>query len=352
MSIIGTLRKFFGSHILPWTEYNSNATTLSSGDFAPLQSDVNGNLKVSVNAPISISSSDLSSINTSTGTTAGVSVSDGASAPTNASQVGGVAGVPGISVPSATTAGKAKRLWVGLSGEIVSRLTGPDNSDLFPSAANPSDGVTNSESTPSLRARLIGYNGTTWDRVRTGLTTVQTAFTGILNTIPTGKYNATQPTLADTNGVALQLDSRGNLRTVNMSAPQAQDDLNQIIATMTRPLIGTTYTHTLYTYFAGAITKALILTGNRQVFSFTVTNRNAAARYLGLHNKATAPVAGEAPLLVFMVPAGSTLTIGNQFFTDAGINFSLGLGWSIGTTVATFTDSATASEHEVQVQYL
>lgn len=297
-------------------------------------------------------SGHLATIDTSTATTAAISVADGSTISTNASQVGGVAGVPGVSAPAATTASKAKRFWVGLYGETIGRLIGPDGNDLFPSASAPSDGVTNSENTPSLRARLVGYNGITWDRIRTGLSTAQTVFTGMLNTLPVGKYNITQPTLADASGITLQVDSRGNLRTINMSAPQAQDDLNQIIAVMTRPLIGTTYSHTLYTYFAGAVTKALILTGSRQAFSFFVTNRNASVRYFGLHNKATAPVAGDAPLLTFMIPANSSLAIGNQFFTDAGVYFSSGLGWSIGTTVATFTDSATASEHEVTVQYL
>lgn len=340
------------------TATNTGTTATNTGTIASNTGNIATNTGTTATNTTTIATNtgttatNTGTIATNTTTTAGVSVADGANAPTNATQVGGVAGVPGVSAPTATTAGKAKRLWVGLLGEAVSRLVGPDGNDLFPSAGAPSDGVSNSENAPSIRSRLVGYNGSTWDRVRAGLNTVQTAFTGMLNTAPTGKYNATQPTLADTNGVILQVDSRGNLRTVNMSAPQAQDDLNQVMAVMARPLIGTTYTHTLYTYFAGAITKALILTGNRQAFSFTVTNRNAAVRYFGLHNKATAPAAGDAPLVVFMIPASSTLTIGNQFFTDAGINFSLGLGWAIGTTVATFTDAATASEHEVQVQYL
>lgn len=185
-----------------------------------------------------------------------------------------------------------------------------------------------------------------------GTSTAVSSATGMQNVLPEVKYNLTPPTLSDGQLVVAQGDSRGSLRTAEQLAPQFEDNLNGVAATMVKPLVGTTYTHTLYTYFAGAITKALILTGNRQAFSFTVTNRNAAARYFQLHNKATAPVATDVPLLVFMVPAASTLTIGNQFFTDAGVNFSLGLGWAISTTVATFTDAATAGEHEYQVQYL
>ena len=260
--------------------------------------------------------------------------------------------IASTSIPSAATEGKAVLPWYTLNGARVSRLVDAVGGAIFPVAAAIADAASNTATVTQVSSRLSSYNGSTWDMVRSGLTAVQTVVTGMINTLPTGKYNATQPTLADTNAVNLQVDSRGNLRTVNMSAPQAQDDLNQVFATMIRPMVGTTYTHTLYTYYSGAVTKALILTGNRQAFSFTVTNRNAGVRYFGLHNKATAPAAGEAPLIVFMIPAASTLTIGSQFFTDAGINFTLGLGWAIGTTVATFTDSATASEHEVQVQYL
>ena len=60
--------------------------------------------------------------------------------------------------------------------------------------------------------QITGYNGSTWDSLRAGLTAVQTAFTGFQDVIPVGKYNAIQPTLVDGNGVALQSDSRGNLK--------------------------------------------------------------------------------------------------------------------------------------------
>ena len=261
--------------------------------------------------------------------------------------------VASTSIPAAATEGKVVKPWYTLNGARVSRLVDAVGGAIFPVAAALADAAANGVVT-QIGARLEGYNGATWDMLRTGLTGVQATVVGLLNTLPAGKYNSTQPTLADTNAVVLQVDSRGNLRTVSMSAPQAQDDFNQVIATMTRPLVGTTYTHTLYTYFGQLVTKALILTGNRQAFSFTATNRNSGLRYFQLHNKATEPAGTNVPLLVFMLPGGSTttVTIGNQFFTDAGVNFSLGLGWAISTTVATFTDGATANEHEVQVQYL
>lgn len=220
----------------------------------------------------------------------------------------------------------------------------------FPVAAAQADATAN-PTTTNVGAFGSAFNGTTWDRIRSGLVAVQTTFTGIVNSLSMGRYNATPPTLADGNAVVLQVDAAGNLKGVEQYAPAAEDNTNGVLAHVTKPLAVSTYCATLYTYFAGAVTKANVKASAGNVYSFTVTNRNAAARYFLLHNKASAPAAAEAGLVAFMVPAGSTLTIGDQWFRDAGVNFATGIGWSIGTTVATFTDSATASEHEVQIQY-
>lgn len=57
----------------------------------------------------------------------------------------------------------------------------------------------------------IGYNGTTWDRLRTGDVNNATAVTGFLDDIPTARYNATLPTLTDTRYNSLQVGLRGSL---------------------------------------------------------------------------------------------------------------------------------------------
>jgi hypothetical protein len=59
---------------------------------------------------------------------------------------------------------------------------------------------------------LHGYNGTTWDRIRAGLTGTTTTPTGFLNTLPFGRYNATPPTLTDGQWTSLQFDSSGALK--------------------------------------------------------------------------------------------------------------------------------------------
>ena len=78
--------------------------------------------------------------------------------------------------------------------------------------ASPADGVSNTVTLKGVRAWLAGYNGTTWDRLRTGITTAVSSFVGWLNVIPFGKYLATDLTLTDGQGGPLTLDSTSALR--------------------------------------------------------------------------------------------------------------------------------------------
>lgn len=72
------------------------------------------------------------------------------------------------------------------------------------------DAVTNTQNQLEAGARMSAFNGTTWDRIRSGLVAVQTTFVGLLNTIGMGRYNATPPTLSDGNVAPIQVDANGN----------------------------------------------------------------------------------------------------------------------------------------------
>lgn len=104
------------------------------------------------------------------------------------------------------------------------------------------------------------------------------------------------------------------------------------------------------------VTKAVVKSSAGNVFSAFISNANAAIRFFQLHNKATAPAAADVPIYSFPVPAGTanapgTLILDQPFFTVRGSNFATGIGWAISTTYATFTDSATASEHVAVIHY-
>lgn len=60
-----------------------------------------------------------------------------------------------------------------------------------------------------VNARLATFNGTTWDGVVSGKTGAQSAYTGMVNTLPVAKYNATPLSLSDGQGSERQCDSTG-----------------------------------------------------------------------------------------------------------------------------------------------
>lgn len=107
---------------------------------------------------------------------------------------------------------------------------------------------------------------------------------------------------------------------------------------------------------AGAATKANLKASGGRVFAIRVTNANVAARFFGIHNKATAPVATDVPVFWVVLPAGtaaapSVTTIGSDFFGEAGLPLGTGVGWSLGTTSTAFTDAATAADHLITVAF-
>ena len=107
----------------------------------------------------------------------------------------------------------------------------------------------------------------------------------------------------------------------------------------------------------GSVTNANAKSTSGNLFGFSVTNENAAKRYFQLFNKSTQPSGGDTPIYSFPLPAGSgtvpsITTIGENFFGLSGKNFSSGISWGVSTTNATFTDSATASEHNVHVHHI
>jgi len=66
-------------------------------------------------------------------------------------------------------------------------------------------------------ATLGGYNGTTWDMVRAGISAVTSTFTGFLNVLNYGVYNSTPLTLTNGQGSPIQVDASGNVQVATFS---------------------------------------------------------------------------------------------------------------------------------------
>lgn len=78
-------------------------------------------------------------------------------------------------------------------------------------ATTPADAFTTPTTAGLSASFLMGYNGASWDLLRTGDKNNVTGITGVLNAAPLGRYNATQPTLTDTRYNLFQLSQRGEL---------------------------------------------------------------------------------------------------------------------------------------------
>lgn len=166
----------------------------------------------------------------------------------------------------------------------------------------------------------------------------------------TAAYNSSAPTYTSGNSGALQMDVNGNLNVDERYAPQAEDNTNAVIAQAIKPLATSTYSWTKFQNLA-ANTTLNVKASAGNVRSLVCMNANAAVRYVQLHNTATTPAGGAAPVFSFIMPATSGMVvIGADFFGDNGANFATGIAFAVSTTRDTYT-AATAADHSTFIQY-
>lgn len=171
-----------------------------------------------------------------------------------------------------------------------------------------------------------------------------------------GVYESTPTTLTNNQLGTFGIDANRNVKVTLASLLAGEDLTNNVLGVLSKPVASASYSPSLYAPLT-QVTKANIKASTGNVLSAYISNDNAAVRYFQLHNKATAPVATDVPIYSIKVPAGTannpgTLILDDSFFTKAGKNFATGIGWAISTTLATFTDSATNTEHIVVVHYV
>lgn len=415
MGILGSILSFGATYVMGVAEYNSAPPTITDGQQGPMQIDPNGNLKVNIAAGGSSGSQGAPAITANAWpikVTDGTTVADVKAASTAAAFVdkavavdirpGGV--FPASAAPTATgnansAVTKALSLLAGWNGAtwdaakmglttVQSTVTGllnsipmgiyntvaptpsngnavPFQSDAsgnlkgveqgggaFPAAAAPTATANANSSVSKVLGLLAGWNGATWDAVKTGAVTVQTVVTGLLNTVPLGVYNTSAPSPSNGNAVPLQSDSAGNLKGAEQFAPAAEDNTNGVFATMTKPLASATYVASLDVNFGAAANAKKSIKGTAgNLFSIYGHNTNAAIRYVQIHNLAAAPAGGETPLLSFLCPATGVVYIDRALLSDAGIRCGTGIAIAFSTTEATYT-AATAGESFWMVNYI
>lgn len=260
-----------------------------------------------------------------------------------------VSGSHPLAVSGSVTASGTVTANIGTSGSLALDASVTSLSGKLPAAAAAQD-TTSNPTVSQIEGMNMVFNGSSWDRARGGLVGAQSSATGMQNILSTGRYNATPPSLSDGQFINLQLNSEGDCKTAEQFAPAAEDNTNGVIAVAPKPLATNTYAPSQYANFAGSVTGAAIKNSPGNIFSILATNANGSVRYLQLHNATAKPAGGAVPVMVFPIPASGSVTVG-EFFTRFGVYFSTGITWTVSTTVGTFTDSATASEHTVHAVY-
>jgi len=163
----------------------------------------------------------------------------------------------------------------------------------------------------------------------------------------------TAGSFGDTDGdyVPLQTDANGNLRVSNATESAGEDLSNDVLATVHKPLAVSDYAWSDFDDYAAAAATANIKASAGNVFAFTLENTGGTDSYFQLHNTATTPGGAAVPKKKFLVPAGTELTIGADYFGSGGMHFNTGIAFGLSSTAGTYTAEGTPGNFNVEVRY-
>lgn len=204
----------------------------------------------------------------------------------------------------------------------------------IPAAAALADAVAN-PTTPSLGSYLQGFNGTTWDRVRTGAQSNVAAATGYLANLPVAQYNSSAPTITDGRYNHLQSDINANLKTTLGTTIAGEDIANDVLKTEVRAS------------FLNITTNAttVVKSGVGVFYGFTVNNNGfTTAGTITIYDNTSAAGTKIGTWTIPVQPPGTTL-LATTFFPPA---LMLNAAFSTGLTFVTAT---TAPAADITVLY-
>ncbi len=178
--------------------------------------------------------------------------------------------------------------------------------------------------------------------------TTQNVTAGIIGVYDTGFGNMTDTTAhalktltVDASGVAIPADSSLGSAPTNNSIPVR-------ITTDSYSGAGCTPSKLL----SAATTNATsVKASGGLVFVIHAINFNAAARYLKLYNKASAPTVGtDTPIWTLPIPPNSTTGGGFVFSLPTGVSFSTGIAFALTTGIAD-ADTGAVAANEIALNY-
>lgn len=200
----------------------------------------------------------------------------------------------------------------------------------LPPAANPADAEANDIATTNIRSRSFGFNGATWDRLRSSLSAVTSTITGYLASIPFAKYNAARTIRADGQVGPHEANARGDIAVQEQYLPDFEDNANDVAWVQQRALAVSTGAWANYSSGGTLVGTAGLNIKNApgRLRGIGGVNYSGATKvYLLVVNKASAPVAND--LAVASIPldtSGNFAGSGNSIdFGAHGIYLSTGI---------------------------
>lgn len=161
--------------------------------------------------------------------------------------------------------------------------------------------------------------------------------------------------------VRVEAYNRNQVEVVGSGVSGGISDLNEVVqvnvlgvpttvVTMTPSTSSGGYSTTHHAISGASTNATSVKTSAGTLGGLQVSNINAAARYLKLYNKASAPTVGtDTPVMTILLPANS-----NQFITASagGLRFSTGIAYALTTGIAVAdTGAVSAAEHSVSMFY-
>lgn len=136
----------------------------------------------------------------------------------------------------------------------------------------------------------------------------------------------------------------------SVGSPQTVSEANPLPVVLSS---GSGGAATAYKLISAATTNATVVKATPgEITSIELGNINAAARYLKLYNKATAPTVGtDTPIKTLIIP-GNLAGAGNNVFFPAPISFSNGISFALTTGIQdSDTGAVAANEIVVNIDY-